>query len=446
MLACRSRLGCATQMNDLALFFLILVTLAIMVHGLRKRSGVIQFPFLAAAVCGGWFIPQAIGLVDDMTLPDGGYALTMFYAAACLAAIWLGYRPRVVRRVIHQEFDDRRLLVAAAGLSLIGGAAYSQILDTPVQQNELGLTTGIVTVYFFFSKLQYFGLALALLLLLRRFSLPALALVIIDLNMILGFVLFGGRRGPAIEVAMIVMASLWFQRRLAPPRTVVLAMVLVAATFGNSISSYRQIIAEINAYQNAGEEIRLPTIDEVLDIQFMDDFRTLLDKGSYEATNAVYSIAASSETFSFSFGIEYWNYLVFSYVPAQFVGRDIKDAMTFEQPDLRLQAYRYVGHIGMTDTGFADSFEAFWVLGVLVFFLISRLLSQWWSLAMGGALLYQFLYAITITSAMHSITHSTRWLIAFLPYALGVWWAVSKWAGKQGKAKAPDLRVEAPNH
>lgn len=432
-------------MNSISLGVLIAVTLAMLVSGLRTRSGIIQFPFLAAAVCGGWFIPQAIGLVDDVTLPEGGYALTMFYAAACMGAIWLGYKPRAVGHDASQNYDDKRLLIAAAGLSLIGGAAYSQILNTPAQQNELGLTTGIVTVYFFFSKLQYFGLALALLLLLRRFSPLALALVLIDVNMILGFVLFGGRRGAAVELALIVMASLWFQRRIIAPRAAVLVMVSFASIFGNSIGSYRQTVEEINAYRTHGQEARLPMIEEILDIQVMDDFRTILEEGSYEATNAVYTIAASSKTLRFSLGTEYWNYLVFNYVPAQFVGRGIKDALTIEQPDLRLQTYGYIGHVGMTDTGFADTFAAFWIFGVLVFFFLSRLLSRWWSSAMAGSFSMQFLYATSITTAMFAITHSTRWVLVFLVYALGVYWAVFMWARKQGRAKAFHFRVEVPN-
>lgn len=432
-------------MNSISLGALIAVTLAMLVSGLRTRDGIIRFPFLAAAVCGGWFIPQAIGLVDDATLPEGGYALTMIYAAACMGAIWLGNASRAVRQESFQDFDERRLLIAAAGLSLIGGIAYSQILTTPAQQNELGLTTGIVTIYFFFAKLQYFGLALALLLLLKRFSQRALALVLINLSMTMSFVLFGGRRGAAVEIAMIIITCLWFRRRIIPPRTAILAAVVLAAIVGNSIASYRSLVEEINTYQARDQEVRLPAINELLEIPFFDDFKTLLEKGSYEATNAVYTIAASSETFRFSLGVEYWNYLVFSYVPAQLVGREIKDALTIGQPDLRLQRYGYVGHIGMTDTGFADSFAAFWIFGVFVFFSISRLLSRWWSSAMSGSLSMQFLYATSITTAIFAITHSTRWLLAFLLYALGVYWGVFKWARKRNRTKTPSFQIGVPN-
>lgn len=415
-------------MNYIALLTLIIATVTVLVAGMRRPSGILQFPFLAAAVCGAWFVPQAIGLVDDLTLPKGAYPTTMLYAAACMAAIWFGYKPASAPPVNRETFNERRLLIAAAVMSLIGGAAYTQIFRTPVTVNEQGLTTGIVTIFFFFSKLQYFGLALALLLLLKRFSLFALIIVALNLNMIMGFVLFGGRRGPAVEVTMILLTCFWFQRRFIPPRTLILTLVVFGMIFGNSVGNYRSTVALINSNS---EEVRLPTLSEISQIDFMENFRDVVTSGSFEVNNAVHTIGASSDTLRFTYGVPYWNFFIFSYVPAQLVGRATKDALTLEQPDIRYETYGYIGHIGMTSTGFADSFAAFWMFGVLVFYGFSRMLSRWWSMAMSGSLMMQFLYATSITTAMHSITHSTQWFIAFLPYCLGLYWAVSKFALKR---------------
>lgn len=389
---------------------LILITGALVVRGLLTKTGILRYPTLAALVCGGWFIPQALGLVEDQLLPDGGFALTMFYSSACLIAVYFGDRLTTQPRGFTVEiYDEKRLLIGAAILSAVGVVAYSAVFDTEASFNESGLATGIVTVYFFFSKLTFFGFGIALLLLLRRWSLPALAIVLIVSNTMLGFILFGGRRGPAVELITIVLCMLWFQKRIIVPRVALLGGVAIAAIGINSIGYYRQMVATLG---------RLPTFDEFFHIKFLENFMKIVDKGYYEAHNAIMYITATFYNGNYDFGLGYWNSLVFSYVPAQFVGADIKNALMLDLGDNAVDVFGYDRHIGTTFTGFADSFISFSFAGVFVFAFISSVFARWWQKASAGDLRAQALYALSLSTGLHSITHSTQWFFAFLPQLL----------------------------
>src|SRR5687768_15088004 len=101
-------------MNGAAFAILAAVAAAILTIGLVTRAGTLQLPFLAAATTAGWFIPQAYGLLSDPLLPDGGYPLTMLYAASCLVAIAVGWhRVRPAVRFAAPTYDDSRLLIGA---------------------------------------------------------------------------------------------------------------------------------------------------------------------------------------------------------------------------------------------------------------------------------------------------------------------------------------------
>ncbi len=394
-------------MNEISFAVLVAVSGLLIIRGLMLKAGLLGYPFLAATVVVGWFIPQAIGLIDDLMLPPDGYPLTMFYASACLVAVYLGdelaKRPSYLHVV---AYDEKRLLIGAGVLSAVGLLAHSMTFRVDIQLNEQGLTTGLVTILFFFAKLQYFGFGIALLLLLNRWSWPALTLVLITLNSIMGFVLMGGRRGPAVDIALISLCTLWFQRRILVPRVALIGGAAIAAIVVNSVGQYRSLVQAMG---------RLPTLEELFTIDFLGDFNRITEEGFYEVRNAIYYVAAAFETANYDFGLSYWNFLIFSYIPAQVVGADVKAALMFVLRDNPVAAYGYQRHPGTTFTGFADSFTSFSFLGVLVFFAISRLFANWWYRANGGDIRAQALYAVSIATALHGVTHATLWFVVFLP-------------------------------
>lgn len=400
-------------------------------RGLTRRAGTLQFPFLAGAVMASWFLPQAMLLMDRGELPSGGYDMTMMMAMFCMIAVLFG-TGRVSRldRPEKEEHDERRLLHAAVGLSVIGATAYALILQTPVTQTADGLTTGIVTIYFFLFKAQYFGLAISLLILFQRFSFTALALVAFNVMTMSGFILFGGRRGPMVELAMITFCALWFQRRVAPPRFLFVIIIIGSALFFNMIGEYRSLVQRTN--ENAGGQ--LPKLSEVLEINFIESFLAYSESRTHEVRNAIYAVAAAAKELEFTFGAEYWNFFVFRYVPGQFVGHDLKAALQFSIDDQKMKIFGYRVQTGTTSTGIADAFTSFSFFGAFVFALISYLFRKLWVKAMKGSIRAKYYYCILITTGLHGITHGTNWFIVFLLQAYLFSWPMFWFARKKIQA------------
>lgn len=416
---------------------LTLVALAIFIRGLATRSGAIQFPFLFAAVMIGWFLPQAYLLIGRSATPPAGLSITMGYATLCLLAVLVADRTKVPSRGRKFEnFDEQKLLIGAALMSAVGALAYYGILNTQASTTSEGLTTGIVTVYFFFYQLQYYGLALCLIVFLHSRSPVALALLIFNLSTISGFIFFGGRRGPLFEVVLIAMSALWFQWRYAPPRFVIILGLVAGALFVVSAGEYRRVVQSVNQDVEYGNvEARLPTIDEIAEIDFAEAFVNYDERRTDEVRNATYEISAATNSLNFDFLTRHWNYLVFKYVPAQFVGQDVKSALQFSEPDIAYQVYGYRRHIGTTDTGFSDSYRALFVFGALLFYFIARAMKWLWANGNRGDLKAQYFYSILIATALLSLTHSTRWFLVALPQALIFSLPVFFFAARRKKTK-----------
>jgi hypothetical protein len=115
-------------------------------------------------------------------------------------------------------------------------------------------------------------------------------------------------------------------------------------------------------------------------------------------------------------------------VPAQIVGRDVKEALKVDLEDLAMEVYGYRPWIGTTLTGFTDSFTSFGPAGPVAFGAIAAFLASFWRRAVSGSLSGQYFYCILITTGLHAITHGTAWFVAFLPQAFGFSWVVFRWA------------------
>lgn len=407
------------MLDYIGLISLTLILAYMMISGIIVRSQMLQFPFLYSVVMIGWFLPQAYLLVGRPDLPDLGFAITMGYVLFCSLGVLAADRIKVEPKLNSlEEFEEKKLLIGAIILSGIGYYAYSAYLNTNAEHTAEGLTTGIVTIYFFLFQLQYFGFAFSFIILLKWKSPLALALVIFNLFTIGGFIAYGGRRGPLVEVALIILTLLWFQRRFALPRTAIIAGTLVAAVFVSSAGEYRQTVQRVNSNVRYNDvEARLPTFDEILNINFLDRFLEYDDRRTDEVRNAIYDISFITSDLNFSFGARYWNYLVFRYVPGQIVGHEIKNSIQFPVEDVHAGKSGYRKHLGTTSTGFSDTYGAFFIFGSLVFFLIAWFMKWLWVTACRGDIKSQYFYCILIGTALMSVTHGTLWFVAALPQA-----------------------------
>jgi hypothetical protein len=122
-------------------------------------------------------------------------------------------------------------------------------------------------------------------------------------------------------------------------------------------------------------------------------------------------------------GQAYWDQLVFRFVPAQIVGRDVKDSLMFrsalrhDKQDLAALGYRL--ETGTTVTGMGDSYREFGYFGALLFAVLAVVFKSLWAASLRpNGVFAQLLYIQTSTSAMHAVTHQTADYLPALLYNL----------------------------
>ena len=422
-------------MTNFLLWVLAIQALAIVGWGMMRRERMIQFPFLAAAVFLGWMFPQLMGLTAHRFLPAGGLEKTIFMAILCLGAAWLGYElNRRPAKLFNWEFDRRRLMVGATAMSFLGAFFFYQIsqIAADVTATVGGQWSGVITIYVFFSKLLTFGMALALILYLRKPTWPSLALVLFGLAFYLERILIRGRRAAMVELGMMVLLALWFNRRMLPPRWAMVGAVLLGALVINSIGDYRSVMLgdDRTTWSGAG-------ISEILEIDYWGNIKRLAsgEAANHELTNAVMNIAAADRALSFDFGLSHWNSFVHRYVPGQWVGHEFKQALMVDVGNQAAEVFGHQAHTGSTSTGLSDAFLSFWFFGAVKFLVIGLIMSRWHRAAMAGHLVAQLVVLLTITAALHAITHSTHaFFVTFVQLAaflLPVLWYARRRVAKQ---------------
>ena len=388
--------------------YLLLVTLGLacaflIVQGLVRRGGIYQHPFLAGAVFAGFVLPQFVGLSRDRFLPSGALDATLVLAILSAGMCWLG--AIVVRRPMRAgnwEFSDKRLLIISAVLSLLGGYFYFALSRLPPEMVNVSQWSGLPVAYLFFARILTYGFALSVLLYARNRSPWALAIAIYGAMFCLDRILIGGRRQDLVEVLTIILLAFWFQRGWCLPRPVMLAGLVAGALFINSIGDYRAATLTRDG----------PQWHSVAEIDFVGNFERLTESGGAEVRNAVFTVAALGRSMKFDLGIVHWNQLVFSYVPAQIVGRELKEALYLPMARPLYEEYFYTPAMGSTLTGLADAFQSFWYFGCLKFFLIAFVMQKLWLAARGGNLTAQLLYMLMPVYALQAITHTTHYFVS----------------------------------
>ena len=412
------------------------VCIFLLCQGMLKRGAIYGYPFLAGAAFVGFALPQLVGLSHERFLPPGALESTLLMATLCAAMCWVGaavaYPPR--RKPVW-NYDDRRLLVLSAVLSLLGGYFYYAISRLPPEMTENTQWTGLPVAYLFFARMLTYGFAIAVLLFARNGSRVAGLIALYGALFYLDRIVIGGRRQDTGEFVMIVLLAWWFQRDRCVPRPLMLAGLVAGALFINSIGDYRAA---------SGKE-EGPKWDEIANIDFIGNLQKVTEHGGAELMNAAYIIAAIDRTMEFDLGVTHWNELVFAYVPAQLVGTEFKEALYLPQSSPAYDEFFYTPALGSTVTGFSDAYASFWYFGCLKFFLIAYCMQKLWWAARGGSLVAQLLYMLLPVPALEAITHSTQnfispWVHRAIFLLPGVYLARRRGAASEAHGDGPPAR------
>lgn len=386
--------------------------------GMMQRERALQYPFLVAVGFTGYLLPQFMGLSRMRYLPDESLNKALIMAIVCLLATHLGYamnrRPAILFR--RWKFDRQRLVVASAILTLLGAYFFYQVslLSAEVSLEHGGQWTGIITVYHFLSQLVTIGLVIALLVHLNRPDWSTFLIVFVDVMLFLDRIVMHGRRSDAIEFFVIVTLSLWFTRRWAPPRWIVISAVVIGVLVVNSIGDYRRTMLERDrtTWTGAG-------ISEILDIDYVGNLKRNFEEPGGDVINAVYRIEAVDRSLKLDYWLSIYDAFINNLVPGQFVGRDFKQSLMLDIGTSNYGNSRHVPQVGSTETGLADAFASFWYFGLIKFFLIGLILSRWYKAAMRGNVAAEIIVILVMYPALLSFAFDTnKFFLEFVSLAL----------------------------
>jgi hypothetical protein len=408
----------------LALFFIVSIWMAascLTEHG--KRLYEPQLPM--ATVFIGFIGLQLLGFANrPWDLPPGALDKTIIMAVLCVSAFWWGYsRKTRPLALLSNRFALPRLLAVSLGLTLFGAVFFFLISRLPEEMTSMARWTGLAVAYLFFAQTLPYGFALACLVYSRVGDRRALWIGGFGALFYLDRIVLAGRRAAAAEFFFIIVLALFFGRSRLLPRAllrwVMVAVMVVMVLLMYSTGDYRTL-AKTQAWE--------APLQATTKIAFIDNLVSVIQHGGHEVRNAVFMIEAYDRTLHFDFGLSHWNELINNYIPAQLVGRDVKEFFMVPLPDVAARVFGYRAVYGSTVTGLVDSFGSFWYFGCIKFFIIGLVLRKIWNAAKVGDLAAQLLYMLLIVKAMHAVTHSTHWFVApWVHIAVflfpGLWWA-----------------------
>ncbi len=391
-------------MTTILLVVLGLLCVALIAWGLRAKGRYFEFPFLAGGTFISFVLPQLIGLQSNHELPPGALDQTIVMAILCAGMCYGGYawRDRPLEK-FNWPLLDQKLIYASSALTVVGAYFFFAISRLPEDVRESSSWTGLPVAYHFFAQALGYGFAIAMTLFADKGSKAALGVAMFAALFYLDRIFLSGRRGVTLEFVFVILLALWFGRRLALPRPIILAGLVLGTLALHSTGDYRAVAAD-----EGGDRWK-----RVKDIAFMENLQKQLTEGGSEMANAVYSIAATERSGSYDFGVFHWNTLVFNYVPAQLLGEEFKQSLLVPLEDA--DAYKMYGHqasSGSTFSGLVDAFGSFWYFGCLKFFVIGFVLRRLYAAAMAGHFIAKILYMLMITNALHCITHHTQWFVS----------------------------------
>ena len=393
-------------MAELYLYLLVGICAGLLGWGLIRPERVYQYPFFMGGIFVSFILPQAIALINKPG-PVSQQALERVLLMSCLCAAmcWLGYQLPPSRNFIKKldlAIDPKKLFHGGIVFVLIGYASSFLIFRLPEAVRENTQWTGIITIYVFFSTLIYPGLTIILLSTLRRPTFSKILLTAFAAALPIQTIIFYGRREPTATFILTIGLSIYFIRKLVPPRWLVITFVIIALLAIPLTGTYRAIA-------KTGDWSKL---QEIKPLETLESF--VQEGEGLELMNAALLMDAAVKTNQYGYGVEYWNTFVFRFIPAQLVGVNFKKSLQFQLANYDLKTlYRYNIPLGSTLTGIGDSFTQFDYLGCLFFFFIANFFKNLWlSANYRNSIISQLFYVSLFSPAMLSITHGT---VKFIP-------------------------------
>lgn len=398
------------------------VAVSILIWSFRRADFIFSYPTMMVGATAYFVIPGLIHMDQHELFEDSTRMAAAIYVSACMIAAargWLNPMDGLMRALpIHTTFPAVKPLAIYCGGAILFSSYFAwKLRGVDIELLQQTQWSGPHVIYLFLTKPGYFITSVAAVAFaVTRKKIFAVLAVVAGMMYLLPPVL-GGKRDEVVEAGMI-FAVCWemvWRRRI--PKVAVVAVGVFLALVFSAIGDYRR------AYRSEGvTQGIVSAFESVADPQLAPSDR-YKEVGNFLGVMEL-TLAGNKQP---NFGLAYWNQLVFSYVPGQIIGHDIKQAMQFEGLEASREDVIEVGaqaSTGTTFTGFSDTLQAFWFAGLFVFYLIGRFLRTMYLLANKGQAIYLFAYAHLLVMSGVGVTHSTFFFVTAiinLTIFVGIW-------------------------
>jgi hypothetical protein len=403
-------------LNLVGLVAYVLVNAAMVLSCLLGAKGrVCELPFWMGMLGLGYFFPQALGGYKNAAVfPEGAYSGALLFATLCSIAVWVGFEVAKKKAPVRScwlddVFDWNRLYGGSVFLCVAGFYFAWKLMNLPEEMLAQTQWSGATVKYLFLASIGTIGFYALWLLYLgqNQFVVPKLLVFIVpNLLMLLNAAVVHGRRAGMMNLAALGVVGVWFTRRWTLPRGLLIGGLVVGLVIVNSVGLYRAIMAQ--------EDLSLKErLAQVVQSDLVAGTKEVSEASGGDFLNYLYYRQVIAEEARYDFGVGHWNGFVFNFVPAQLVGRAVKDGLmiTFEGKSSRTLARERYGHVapvGTVSTGYCDAFESFGWLGFVKFSLIGWIMGTLYRHGMAGHFLGQLLYIYLLADAMQAISHGTN--------------------------------------
>jgi hypothetical protein len=381
----------------------VIICLILLGWGVIRTERVYQYPFFIGSMFSSFLLPQAFAIVNNPgVVSKEALERVLFYSSLCAAACFIGYRAKPNIRWLAKlniAIDERKLFTAGIALTALGYFFNFMLSRTAIQLAANGNWTGPGTIYVFFAQVVNIAIGIFILQALKRPNIINIIFTIIAVSPLIDSIL-KGRRQPTMNLAIIIGISFWLIHRIKAPRWLIIVGI-VSLTF--LIPLFGALRGDFWNLAFSGHWQEVVTASQ-------EAFEFLLKGDLLELRNATLLMDIAEKKSLYGFGTQYWDNIIFQYVPGQIVGFDVKKSFQFNLFDKYVQllksTYGYSIPNGYTITGIGDSFMEFGYFGCFIFGLIGYLFKHLWiSAVYNGSLFSQLLYIGLLSPAMLALTH-----------------------------------------
>lgn len=387
---------------------------------------IFEYPYFMTATFTAFILPQAYGMFvhwekfDESAL-ENLFLMCFLCLAACFAGYYIRPRPRKIR-FLGVPVGLQRTFRAGVVFVVVGYAVNYLMWQLPEEELQVTQWTGTVTKLHFFTLLVYPGFAICLRCALMQGRAYQWVITLIAAWNPLQNTIYGGRREQTALLFFCIAAGIFFAKGKVVSRWIVIGAICGAAILIPSTGKYRQLAygGPINALQ------QIPLLENF--------WAALLPEKPGELKNGMVMIASTGRRGDYQMGAGYWNLMVHRFVPAQFVGRNLKDSIMIggaleDGLEFARRESNLIVTPGSLVTGVADSFRQFGFLGAGFFFFLGMWFRRFWVTALhGNAIVAQVFYIMAMVSSMRAVTHQTVDFLPGLCYSLMFLWTVILYA------------------